>query len=299
MTAVSVIIPTYKHAKYVLETIGSVFAQSFRDYEIIVINDGSPDDTAAVLRPLAESGRIRYIEQENAGQAAARNRGLAEATGEYVAFLDDDDLWPADKLEWQVTALEGRPKAIMAYGFTELFGEGAGDPFPGPDAPDGSVYERFLAQNWLWSPGQTLMRAAAVREISGFDTKIWGADDWDLYIRLSQRGLFRYEHRCALRYRFHDANASRKVGRMYANITKVRRKHLGYFPMPWNFRLWWKSWNNWSRSFATAFWAQAERMEAAGDMAGASEAWRGVVRARPHWLARRAVTRAMLRSFQK
>src|SRR5271170_3450676 len=100
--AVSVVIPTYNHRDFVVEALESVFAQTFTDYEVIVVNDGSPDDTAAVLRPYIESGRIRYIEQENRGQAGARNRGLAEARGEFVAYLDDDDLWLRDKLAWQV-----------------------------------------------------------------------------------------------------------------------------------------------------------------------------------------------------
>src|ERR1700719_2929443 len=105
MPAVSVIIPTYNHRDFVLDAIESVFAQTFTDYEVIVVNDGSPDDTASVLAPLASAGRIRYLEQANAGQGAARNRGIAQARGEFIALLDDDDRWPADKLEWQVGEL--------------------------------------------------------------------------------------------------------------------------------------------------------------------------------------------------
>src|SRR5439155_3912895 len=121
MPTVSIIIPTYNHRQYVLETLESVFAQTLADREIIVINDGSPDDTAEVLRPLAASGRIRYIQQANAGPSEARNRGLAEARGRFVAFLDDDDLWPADKLAWQVEALQHAPEAALIYGRYEAF----------------------------------------------------------------------------------------------------------------------------------------------------------------------------------
>src|SRR3954470_24757434 len=98
--AVSVVIPTYRHRDYVLRTLDSVFAQTYRDFEVIVVNDGSPDDTNRRIRPLVSAGRIRYIEQANAGQAAARNTGIAHARGRYIALLDDDDLWPADKLAW-------------------------------------------------------------------------------------------------------------------------------------------------------------------------------------------------------
>jgi glycosyltransferase involved in cell wall biosynthesis len=98
---ISVIIPTYRHRDFILRTLDSVFAQTRGDYEIIVVNDGSPDDTKTVLTPLVDAGRIRYVEQPNGGQSQARNRGLELARGKYIAFLDDDDLWPPDKLEWQ------------------------------------------------------------------------------------------------------------------------------------------------------------------------------------------------------
>src|SRR3954471_16219960 len=110
--AVSVVIPTYKHAGYIEETLQSVFAQTFTDFEVIVVNDGSPDNTTAVLQPWVASGRIRYLEQPNAGQSAARNAGIRLARGEFVALLDDDDLWPADKLAIQVERLRTQPNAV-------------------------------------------------------------------------------------------------------------------------------------------------------------------------------------------
>lgn len=114
---VSVIIPTYRHAAYVGETIASVLAQTFRDFELIIVNDGSPDNTADVLRPLIRSNAcIRYVEQSNGGQASARNHGLRLAQGEFLAYLDDDDLWPPDKLAWQVPLLECHPEAAFVYG---------------------------------------------------------------------------------------------------------------------------------------------------------------------------------------
>jgi glycosyltransferase involved in cell wall biosynthesis len=113
---VSLVMPSYDHRKFVLGTLEPVLAQSFTGYEVIVVNDGSPDDTAGLLRPLVETGRIRYFEQENAGQPAARNRGLAECPGEFIAFLDDDDAWPADTLEWQVELLRTHAPAVGVGG---------------------------------------------------------------------------------------------------------------------------------------------------------------------------------------
>lgn len=227
---VSVVIPAYGHAELIEETLASVFSQTFRDYEVIVVDDGSPDDTGERLRPLADEGRIRYVAQANAGQGAARNRGLEEARGTYVAFLDDDDLWPPDKLAWQVARLDADPGAVMAYGYHAKLRGDAGlkidDPIP--YRPTGEVSREFRLRNWLLSPGQTLMRTSAVRALGGFDPGIWGSDDWDLYIRLAAEGRFVFEPRVALHYRLHEANASRRAVHHARNHMRVAWRHIGW-----------------------------------------------------------------------
>lgn len=227
---VTVIIPTYGHRDLVLETLESVFAQSYEPVEIIVVNDGSPDDTAEVLEPLVRAGRIAYVEQENQGQGAARNRGLAEARGVYVAFLDDDDTWPADKLAWQVALLEQDPEAVCAYGMhVNVFPDGTRRRQHSRERPSGSVEDEFRRRNWLLSPGQALLRTETVRRIGGFDPDIWGSDDWDLYIRLAREGRFLYRPKEALYYRVHGDNASsRRALRHALNHWKVTRKHIGW-----------------------------------------------------------------------
>ena len=102
---VSVVIPTYNRAAKVQDAIESVLAQTFSDLEVIVVDDGSSDDTGKVLSE-AFGDRIRYYAQANQGASVARNKGIAEARGEWIAFLDSDDLWEKDKLEWQFKALE-------------------------------------------------------------------------------------------------------------------------------------------------------------------------------------------------
>jgi glycosyltransferase involved in cell wall biosynthesis len=225
MPSVSVIIPTYNHRAYVLETLESVFAQTFTDYEVIVVNDGSPDDTAELLRPLAEQGRIRYIEQPNAGQAAARNRGLAEARGEFIAFLDDDDLWPPDKLEWQVAEMNSDPRLVAVYGWHQ-------DAFSG-DPPEEIVVNRQAVDiqwnNWIITPGQGLIRRQVTLAIGGFDLTLNGADDWDLWIRLFASGPVKYVRRVSLYYRRHSSNDSADPARMFQRCRRVIKKH---HPLP-------------------------------------------------------------------
>ena len=293
-TQVSVIIPTYNHRDFVMETLESVFAQTFTDYEVIVVNDGSPDDTAEVLRPYVEGGQIRYIEQPNAGQAAARNRGLVEAKGEFIAFLDDDDVWPPDKLGRQVERLSARQESALVYGTCAPYGEEPRQPWPPHNiAPSGDVRDAFLRQCWITSPGQTLIRASALKDTGGFDTKLRGTDDWDLYLRLAKGNAFEFMDFVALRYRRHSGNASNNHWQMFVNGRKVLRRHIGVFPPP-------RSWETWRVAhgwLANSFLRPV--LEEAMTSLSISEYWRAfgllwrVVRTRPDWMFRESFTKQL------
>lgn len=226
MPVVSVIIPAYQHGQCIAEAVDSVIAQTFRDFEIIVVNDGSTDVTEDVLRPYVERNLIRYFHQENQGISATRNRGLSLATGEYVAFLDDDDVWPLDKLEWQVDVLVNSAVLVVG-GLSSVFGrksnrkaiiEGAG--YSKWDT------EMLFGGNPFGSPGQTLIRRSALLTVGGFDPTIWGADDHDVWIRLSRIGEIRRYDRISLMYRVHDSNTSQDSAKMFENAEKVIRKNL-------------------------------------------------------------------------
>ncbi len=239
---VSVIIPTYNHRDFVLEALSSVFGQTYSRYEIIVVNDGSEDDTAAILAPSIASGKIRYFEQPNSGQAAARNRGISEAGGEFIALLDDDDLWPSDKLQWQVDEMISHPEMVLVYGYAESFGLTSGCRHPDRKGPSGWVQSELLRANWLRSPGQALIRTSAIRRIRGFDHTLWGSDDWDCWIRLAAVGPFHYHPRLALNYRQHARNSTKEVMRLYENSLKVLRKNLGSCPSVRTWRTWIACW---------------------------------------------------------
>lgn len=226
MPLVSVIIPAYQHGQCIAEAVDSVIAQTFRDIEIIVINDGCTDGTEEVLRPYVNKNLIRYFQQENQGISATRNRGLSLSTGEFVAFLDDDDLWPPDKLEWQVDVMLSSTVLVVG-GLSSVFGRKS-DRKP---IIEGSGYSeldtaQLFAGNPFGSPGQTLIRKSALLAIGGFDPTIWGADDHDVWIRLSRLGEIRRYERISLLYRVHDSNTSRDFERMFENAEKVIRKNL-------------------------------------------------------------------------
>lgn len=226
MPLISIIIPTYKHQDYVYETLASVFNQTFADYEVIIVNDGSPDNTREVLQPLADAGKIKYIEQENQGQASARNRGLAEARGSFVAFLDDDDLWPPEKLGWQVKYLQANPQVEVIAGQIQTI-DSQGEVTQVEFAQPGFVsFETLFYGCPIWSPGQTLIRKAALDEVGGFSTQIWGADDYDLWMRLGKRSPLSIDSRLALYYRKHATNASHNSPRMLVNSHQVIQLHV-------------------------------------------------------------------------
>jgi len=295
MPTVSVIIPTYNHRAFILETCESVFKQTYTDYEIIVVNDASPDDTKEVLRPLAEAGKIRYIDQPHAGQAAARNRGLAEATGEFVAFLDDDDLWVPDKLEWQVKLMEEYSNVVLIYGYCGRVGDGDRWRWPDAHAPTGDVRQPFLTQNWIVSPGQALMRRQTLYDVGGFDETIWGADDWDLYIRMSRWGDFIFENRVGLYHRVHADNASKDYWRMYGNSEKLLYKHLGAFPNPLNIPTW-LACRNWiTLQFISECIQRAHSLSSRGERKAALHQWGRIVMSRPELLAKGHVLRGIFK----
>ncbi len=123
MSKVSVVIPTYNDAQYMQEALDSVSSQTYTNVEILVIDDGSTDDTTKVLGPYIQKGRIRYIYQENRGPSAARNTGVRVAAGEYIAFLDADDFWTPSHLGQLLDAIQKYPQCSIAFSAIEIFGD--------------------------------------------------------------------------------------------------------------------------------------------------------------------------------
>ena len=291
--AVSVVIPAYGHEELIGETLDTVFAQTFGDYEVVVVDDGSPDDTADRLAPLADAGRIRLVRQANAGQAAARNRGIALARERYVALLDDDDLWKPDKLAWQVEALEANPEAAICWGAAEqLLEDGTIRP-PDVDAefaagfcPQSVAWGRMMHRCRLLSPGQSLIRRSALEAVGGFDPEIWGSDDWDLYLKLLKvGGAYVEPGRVCLTYRLHAGNASvRQAVRHAQNHLRVDCRHGGSAWLHPIKRL--RARARAGRYYIPNLDGAARAALAAGDAAGARRAWGTALRFRP-WLAAR------------
>lgn len=190
MAIISVIIPAYNAESYILETIKSVQKQTFVDLEIIAIDDGSTDRTLEILKGIDDE-RLRVFSYANSGVAIARNRGIAQARGEFIAFLDADDLWTPDKLETQLEALSRNSDASVVYSWTSYFHEKNKKVYSGNSVLfQGNVHADLLKWNFLASGSNPLIRREAIEEIGGFDSSFPPCEDWDFYLRLSARYKF-------------------------------------------------------------------------------------------------------------
>jgi len=194
MPQISVIIPAYNAERTIRETIESVQRQTFLDFELIVINDGSKDRTVELVQSIQDE-RLKIFSYENGGLPVARNRGISRATGEFIAFLDADDLWTPDKLELQLTALKQHPEAGVAYSWTcfmDVNEQGEAVSFlPSPQYSfEGNVYEKLLVSDFIHSGSNTLIRRQAIASAGEFDPTLKSCEDWDYWLRLATRWHF-------------------------------------------------------------------------------------------------------------
>jgi hypothetical protein len=189
--AVSVIIPAYNTAKYIGETLESVFGQTYQDFEVIVVNDGSPDTDALETVLGNYLDRIVYLKQENRGLGAARNLGLRVAQGEYVAFLDSDDMWLPEYLACQMKMFDERPAPDMVSADTELFGDtvDAGKSFWELYPPQGpATLKTLLTRDCAIFPSCTVARRQVIFEAGLFDEDFRAVADFDVFLRVAYGG---------------------------------------------------------------------------------------------------------------
>ncbi len=187
MPTISVIIPAYNSEKTIKATIESVLKQTFSDWELIIINDGSQDSTLDIALQVKDS-RIKVFSFDNAGLSASRNRGLKRAVGEFVSFLDADDIWTSDKLAIQLKALQENPQAAVAYSWTDYIDENGKFAFSGSYINvNGDVYEHLLMSDFLENGSNPLIRKEAFTALDGFDETLRAAEDWDMWLRLANK----------------------------------------------------------------------------------------------------------------
>ncbi len=214
MPRVSIVVPIYNGERFLEEALESIFAQTFRDYEVICVNDGSTDRSGRLLQKY--ENKLTLITQSNAGQGAARNTGVARAVGPYVAFLDQDDRWYPDKLRQQVLALDADQKAVLAHCEVDrMDAEGRitqerVSSFERPNALRSPLGR--LIDEQLILPSSMLVRREFFQAVGGFDAQLMGYEDFDLCARLRLHGRFVFVEESGLCYRHHLSGFSRTGG---------------------------------------------------------------------------------------
>lgn len=220
MSPVSVVIPTYNHARFLRQAIDSALGQTLPPREVIVIDDGSSDGTPDIV---AEYGhRIRAVRHTNRGVAATRNAGAALATGELLAFLDADDVWLPRKLELQVEQFRRDVDLGFAHcGVEEIDGHGSvlRRIVCGQDQDVARELLMFRRPVILGGGSGVLIRATCFHELGGFDQNLSTSADWDLYFRLANKYSVRFIPEVLLQYRQHESN-------MHSNIDAMERDML-------------------------------------------------------------------------
>ena len=222
---VSVIIPCYNQSAYLAEAITSALDQSHPDKEVIVIDDGSTDDTAGV----ASRFRVKYVRQSNAGLSAARNKGIAESSGQFLVFLDADDRLLPGGLAAGLDGFSEHPECAFVYGgFQHIAADGS---FLRPQEPppiEVDLYRALLQYNHIGMHGTVMYRRAVFDAVGGFDTSLRAAEDYDLYLRVARRfPIHRHIHMVA-EYRKYASNMSRDAALMLRSVVKVLGRERGH-----------------------------------------------------------------------
>ena len=233
---VSVIIPTFNCARFLPQTLESVLAQTYRAFEVIVVNDGSTDNTEEVIRPYRQA--IVYLSIPNKGASAARNAGLRLCNGELIAFLDADDLWHVEKLEEQVALMDMHPDIAVSYTNFTFFGR----PFPDPTGfeergaallrysreaigssryaiTSRSLLKDFLIHQAFPKPSIIMIRRQCFERVGGFDESLAICEDTQMCLRLAKYYKFGYVDRCLVQRRVRtDTLSSAADDRRYATV---------------------------------------------------------------------------------
>jgi glycosyltransferase involved in cell wall biosynthesis len=222
---VSVIIPCYNAERYIAETLDSVFAQTYPAIEVIVVDDGSKDDTVKI----AQKHKVRVLRQKNGKVSAARNHGIRQSHGKYVLFLDHDDRLLPRAVEIGVGILEKNPNCVMAVGEHRYIGSN-GEPLgkSGKRVAGRDPYLVLLEHNFVETPCSALHRRSSLYVAGMFDESIFGAEDHELYLRLARSGSIIAHDEEVAEYRQHESNSSRDASLMLEVSHRVMQMQLPY-----------------------------------------------------------------------
>jgi glycosyltransferase involved in cell wall biosynthesis len=228
---VTVVIPTYNRANLIARSIKSVLSQTYQDFELVVVDDSSTDNTKEVVTSFNDE-RVRYIRHEqNRGEAAARNTGIKVARGEYIACQDSDDEWLPEKLAKQVQAFENCPPdiGVVYTGFWKIENnEKTYIPFSWVNQKEGDIHRELLKGNFIGSPA-TLIKKECFKKVGMFDEKLFHLVDWELWLRISKYYHFEYIDKPLVIAHYHSDNVSSNHQAFIEALVSILQKYPDEF----------------------------------------------------------------------
>lgn len=225
----SVVISSYNHAQFLAQCIDSVLVQDYPQVEVIVVDDGSSDQSLELLRGYGE--RIRLECQKTGGTYGALNRGIRLANGEFIAVLNSDDYWEPGKLSAQVAAIQTSAQATAVHtggGFVDANSQKIDDNpfgFDWPSPPSGNIMTNLIRANCVIA-SSVLMRASTLKEVGLFEPRLFGSGDWHMWLRLATVGDILFLPAEYTRYRIHGTNASRRRRQVFDDETWIRESAI-------------------------------------------------------------------------
>ena len=224
--SVSVVIPAFNHAAYLEQTISSALAQTWRDFEVVVVDDGSTDDTPEVAERFADS--IHFIWQANRGMAGARNTGVRAARGQFISFLDDDDVWKPNYLAAVTLKFLEDPNLAACYTGAQMI-DSEGHLLPQTSARTVAPERLYstLIDGGFFPPSTVTVRKSVLDEVGLFDEALQGCADWDMWLRFSSQYKFRGVAEVLVLYRIHAGGLSSNIDHMFTDNLKAVHKHFG------------------------------------------------------------------------
>jgi glycosyltransferase involved in cell wall biosynthesis len=226
LPTVSVIIPCFNQGRFLVEALDSVRSQTLPATNVILVDDGSTDDTAAVARRYPE---VKYVRQPNRGLAAARNAGLARSSGDFIVFLDADDRLKPEALEVGRRELLANPQCALVWGYAIRISE-HGQPLPTVPPPMvvGDPYETLLRNNFIWTPAVAMFRRWVGAPLMRFNPAFDAAADYELYLRIVRRLPIHGHPAVVAEYRLHAASMSSNAAVMLSSTMEVLRAQRPY-----------------------------------------------------------------------
>ena len=243
-SGVSVVIPTHNYGRFISNSIKSALRQTHPPLEVIIVDDGSSDATEAIVREFGN--RVNYLRQNNTGVCAARNRGVAESSGEFIAFLDADDYWEPSKIEKQLAKFEEDPEIGLVHCGMREFDSATGETIAvhldgdeGWVAKDIALWERPVV---IGPGGSIMVRREVFDRVGRFDERLKNGEDWEFCFRVAQKYKIGFVREPLVNYRNHGSNATKNIREMERstlmawdkvfstddmNIRKLRRRSYG------------------------------------------------------------------------